>query len=62
MNNIKKNVTVFSQKLAGQLMVKGYVVVAMEPDKSGSGKNVFFFKNSPQIQQEIRDYQQKNKS
>ena len=61
MNNEKKNVTVFSQKLAGELMIKGFVVAAMEPDKSGSGRNVFFFKNSPQIQAEIKAYQERRK-
>lgn len=61
MDNEKTNVTIFSQKLAGELMVKGFVLAAMEPNRSGDGKNVFFFKNSPQIQVAIKDYQNRRK-
>lgn len=52
-------VTVFSQRLAGTLMAQGYVLAAMKPKNDNSGRNVFFFYDSPQIQKAIRRYGKK---
>ena len=52
----KKIITVFSQRLAGYLMYNGFVVGGMRPDDDGSGRNVFFFKNSENIQKTIMKY------
>ena len=52
-------VTIFSQKLAGYLMYSGFVLVDMRPDKNGSGKNVFFFKNSESLRNIVDKYCQK---
>jgi len=55
--NENKNVAIFSQKLAGWLMQRGFVLVGMEKSKiSGAGRNVFFFKNSPEINAQIECY------
>ncbi len=54
----KKIITIFSQRLAGYLMYNGFVVGGMRPDDDGSGRNVFFFKNSDDIQNTIRKYRQ----
>lgn len=35
--------TIYSQKLMAILVLKGFVLVDMRPDKKGNGKNVFFF-------------------
>lgn len=36
---------------------KGYVLIDMRPDmKSGSRKNVFFFKDTPQLRKSMSDY------
>ena len=51
--NKKDMFTVYSQKLAGTLMVKGFVLVAIEPHNDGSGRNVFYFNNSPELQKEV---------
>jgi len=38
-------------------MVKGFVLVGMERNKeSDSGRNVFFFKNSPELEKAINEY------
>lgn len=43
--------------MAGYLMQKGYVLIDMRPDiKSSSGKNIFLFKDTPQIRQSMNDY------
>lgn len=56
---MKKNTmkTIFSQKLAGNLMQKGFVLVDMRPNKDGTGKNVFFFKDTPELNNAIAEYQ-----
>lgn len=51
-----KTFTIFSQYLAGLLLCKGFVLVGVEPQKNGSGKNVFFFNNSEELQNEIRKF------
>ena len=53
-----KYVTVFSQKLAGWLMLNGFVLGQMRPDNEGSGRNIFFFKNSPEIRRKMYEYRQ----
>lgn len=43
--------------MAGYLMMRGYVLLDMRPDmKSGSRKNVFFFKDTPQLRKSMNDY------
>jgi len=44
-----KNKTIFSQKLAAYLMDRGFVLLDMRRDVKGSGKNVFYFKNSEEL-------------
>ena len=52
-----KNIVIFNQRMAGYLMQKGYVLIDMRPDiKSSSGKNIFLFKDTPQIRQSMSDY------
>lgn len=53
---LDKNKTIFSQKLAAYLMMRGFVLLDMKRDSKGSGKNVFYFKNSEELQQAIFDY------
>lgn len=43
--------------MAGYLMQIGYVLIDMRPDiKSSSRKNIFLFKDTPQIRQSMSDY------
>ena len=55
MNEIKM-ITIFSQKLAGYLMMHSFVLVGMRPNKNNNGKNVFFFNDSPDLQMAIKEY------
>ena len=54
--NESKMITIFSQKLAGFLMMHSFVLVGMRPNKNNSGKNVFFFNDSPELQTAIEEY------
>ena len=53
--------TIYSQKLMAILVLKGFVLVDMRPDKKGNGKNVFFFKHSPKIREVVKEYTVHNK-
>lgn len=49
-------ITIFSQRLAGYLMYNGFVLGGMRPDADGSRRNIFYFKNSENIQKTILEY------
>lgn len=53
----RETFTVFSQYLAGTLMCKGFVLAGIDRKKNDrNGKNVFFFYDSPELQEAIREY------
>lgn len=47
---------IFNQRLCGFLMQKGFVLMDMRPDTNGSGRNVFFFKNTKELHEAIAEY------
>lgn len=56
-----KTVSIFSQKLAGYLMLKGFVLIDMRPDLCGSGRNVFFFNDSDELRRKIDTFKKYKK-
>lgn len=54
--NDSKMITIFSQKLAGYLMMHSFVLVSMRQNKNNTGKNVFFFNDTPDLQMAIEEY------
>lgn len=54
--NERKMKTIFSMKLAGILMQKGFVLVEMRPNTNGNGKNVFYFNDSPDLEKAVSEY------
>ena len=52
----KENYAVFNQRLAGHLMNLGFVLLQSRPDKKGTGRNVFIFRNSPELIKAITGY------
>ena len=63
MNNIEKSKTIaiYSMKLAGMLMQQGFVLLSMDRNLNGSGRNVFFFNDSPDLQKLITEYKASRK-
>lgn len=59
MNDI---ITIFSQRLAGYLMYSGFVLGGTRPDENGSGRNLFFFKNSKELQEAMNNYRKRHKA
>lgn len=54
--NENKTIAIYSMRLAGLLMQKGFVLIDMQPHLDGSGKNVFFFKDSPALKEVVKNY------
>ena len=55
-NTETPTLTIYSQKLAGYLMQRGFVLIDMQEDIKPTGRNVFLFKNTPQLQSAIDEY------
>lgn len=51
---------VYLQKMAGFLMYRGFVLVDIAPNNKTPNKNVFFFRESAEIQEAISDYLSKS--
>jgi len=47
-----------SQRLAGFLMLKGFVLQFMKPLNDGTKRNLFCFKNSDELLEKIQEYKQ----
>ena len=63
MSNIEKQKTIgiYSMKLAGIAMYRGFALLSMERNNDGSGRNVFFFNASPDLQKLITEYKASRK-
>lgn len=51
-----KTYYVRSQRLAGYLMLKGFVLHAIKPANDKSKRNVFCFKNTDELVNSIKEY------
>ena len=47
---------IFNQRLAGYLMLKGYKLEYIEPNRNNDNYNMFCFENSPQIKKAMENY------
>lgn len=47
---------IYNMRLAGHLMNRGFILVDMAPNKRQRDKNVFYFKDTVQIQEAIQEY------
>ena len=57
---MKKDYIVLSQKVAGYLMQKGFVLQKLKPtNKNGSKRNVFIFNESEELIKSIHEYSNK---
>lgn len=56
---MSRTFTIYSQRLAGYLMLQGFVLEDIGVNNHNSSKRVFFFKDSAELQQAIRAYNNK---
>ncbi|WP_369974647.1 DUF5659 domain-containing protein [Paraliobacillus sp. X-1268] len=47
-----------SMKLAGFLMQKGFVILKLQNDRNGTGRNVFLFNESTDLTNAIKEYRE----
>lgn len=52
----KKVIAIFTQKLAGYLMQRGFVLIDVKPNRNNPHRNDFLFGDSPELQKAIREY------
>ena len=52
---------IYSQRMAGYLMQRGFVLINMREDLQHSRRNVFFFKESPELSAAIGEFLKVNK-
>lgn len=50
---------IYSQRLAGKLMMRGFILQEIGIDKRNNKKNVFYFKNSEELKIAIQELQNK---
>lgn len=50
--------TVFNQRLAGFLMLKGFKLLSVEPSKNIKDFNIFVFRQSDKLNKAIEQYQE----
>lgn len=65
MNGKKSNITIYNQRLAGYLMLNGFPLVGMEKNKYDQSeqhkKNVFFFVDSDELQERMKEWKSHKK-
>lgn len=52
----KKCIPIYSQKLCGILLTKGFVLQGVAANQKLPGKNVFYFNESDSLKSEIENY------
>ncbi|ABR48991.1 hypothetical protein Amet_2841 [Alkaliphilus metalliredigens QYMF] len=48
--------TIFSMKMAGYLMQRGFVLLDIRESDDGSGRKVFYFKQSEMLSNAMNEY------
>lgn len=59
--NTKGLFSIYSQRVARLLMLKGFTIMKLEENKRFADKTVFVFANSPEFQQALKEVQENNK-
>ena len=53
--------SIYSQRVAGMLMLKGFTIKKLEENKKFSDKTVFVFANSPEFQKALMEVKVSNR-
>lgn len=61
METKQKFMVIFSLRMAGYLMMHGFVLMDLRDHVDGSGKKVFYFINSPELIKVMDEYKQLNR-
>ena len=55
---MKSMFTVFNQRLAGFLMLKGFKLISIEPNRNIQNFNIFSFEKSDKLEKAIHQYEE----
>lgn len=58
----RKTIAIYSQRVAGYLMQRGFVLVRLIPDQYDANKHNFVFGDSENLQRAIKDYQKEKQN
>ena len=56
MNTPRDIIVIYSPRMAGYLMLKGFYLVGVQPNKKRPGKNCFSFFSSRMLKEAMEDY------
>ena len=62
METKQKFMVVYSLRMAGYLMMHGFVLMDLREHIDGSGKKVFYFINSPELKKVMNEYKELSKN
>ena len=62
METKQKFMVVYSLRMAGYLMMHGFVLMDLREHIDGSGKKVFYFINSPELVKVMNEYKELSKN
>ena len=52
----RDTIIIYSPRMAGYLMMQGFYIIGMQPNKKRPGKNCFTFFDSPMLKAAMKDY------
>lgn len=55
-----RSITIFSQKMAGYLMLRGQQLLAIGPNTRRPGYNVFIFKDTEELRKIMKEFSKHN--
>ena len=59
--NVHRNVIIiYSPRMAGYLMLRGFYLIGVQPNLKHPGKNCFSFYDSPMLKDAMEDYLNRN--
>lgn len=55
-NSKRDTIVIYSPRMAGYLMMRGFYLIGVHPNLKFPGKNVFLFFDSPMLKEAMEDY------
>lgn len=59
-NEHRNVVIIYSPRMAGYLMLRGFYLISVQPNLKHPGKNCFSFYDSPMLKDAMEDYLNRN--
>jgi hypothetical protein len=56
MENLRKIIPIYNQRLCGYLMLNGFVLIDIAPNTDHTGKNVFYFNDTNELRSKMKEF------